>query len=176
VRRAPPSWLAAAAVLVVLAGTAWLVAGRRTAGEEAALADEVVSAHVRSLEASHLTDVASTDQHTVKPWFAGKLDYAPVVTDFAAEGFPLAGGRLDYVAHHAVAALVYTRRKHVINVFEWPRVAGGAPPSANAPRTLRGFHAVHEANGAFDYWIVSDLSPDELVPFAHRLAQGAPAP
>jgi anti-sigma factor RsiW len=122
---------------------------------------------------SHLTDVASSDQHTVKPWFNGKLDFSPPVYDFAGRGFPLLGGRLDYVGGRPVAALVYGRRQHFINVFLWPP----APPlseggSAGAATTTRqGYHLLHWATPAYAYWVVSDLGLPELRDFAGLLRQ-----
>jgi anti-sigma factor RsiW len=148
------AWAGAAAVVAA----AWIVVVRLPAGAEQALATEVVSSHVRSLMASHLTDVTSTDQHTVKPWFDGKLDFAPPVTDLAAQGFPLLGGRLDYLDGHAVAALVYGRRKHVINLFVWP-ASGDRPPREV---TLRGYHTVHGAKNGMNYWAVSDVNAQDL--------------
>jgi anti-sigma factor RsiW len=120
--------------------------------------------------ASHLMDVASTDQHTVKPWFNGKLDFSPPVTDLAASGYPLIGGRLDYLRGRAVAALVYQRRKHFINVFTWPDE--GVADSEASPRTHQGYHVVHETHGGMAYWIVSDLNPEELSAFARMLVTG----
>lgn len=164
--------LGIAAVLLVLATGAWVVAQRLGAdgfgGGAGRLAEDVVSAHVRALQVDHLADVVSTDQHTVKPWFAGKLDYSPQVTDFADAGFPLVGGRLDYVGGRAVAALVYARRKHVINVFEWP-MAPGAASRPLATSSERGFHVVRGADGGFEYWCVSDLNAEELAAFARKL-------
>jgi anti-sigma factor (TIGR02949 family) len=148
------AWAGAAAV----AAAAWLVVVRLPANAEQALATEVVSSHVRSMMASHLTDVTSTDQHTVKPWFDGKLDFAPPVTDLAAQGFPLLGGRLDYLGGHTVAALVYGRRKHVINLFLWPR--NGDRPAREV--TLRGYHTVHGAKNGMEYWAVSDVNAQDL--------------
>jgi anti-sigma factor RsiW len=117
--------------------------------------------------ANHLTDVASTDQHTVKPWFSGKLDFSPPVTDFAAADYPLVGGRLDYLQGHSVAALVYLHRKHIINVFVWPM------PSAHeelAPAvTQRGFHVIHGTHAGMAYWVVSDLNAEELATFSRML-------
>jgi len=131
-----------------------------------------VSGHVRSLMANHLTDVASTDQHTVKPWFAGKLDFSPPVTDFAAAGYSLVGGRLDYLQGRSVAALVYQHRKHVINVFVWP----DAHEANMITATRQGFHLILEKHGGMAYCLVSDLNSGELATFARMLIAPPPAP
>jgi len=124
------------------------------------LANEMVSNHVRSLMAAHLTDVVSSDQHTVKPWFNGKLDFAPGVKDFSAEGFPLVGGRLDYLSDHEVAALIYRRNKHVINVFVWPINQSGPKFSGN--KSLHGYNLVGRDVSGLHYALVSDLNASEL--------------
>ncbi|MBV9642674.1 MAG: anti-sigma factor [Verrucomicrobia bacterium] len=128
------------------------------------LAQEVISSHVRSLLGTHLLDVPSTDQHTVKPWFNGKLKFSPPVHDFVNEGFRLIGGRLDYFNGREVAAVVYQRRQHVINLFIWP-----ADPSHNTAATAftkDGYNVSHWARDGFEFWAVSDLNGAELSTFA----------
>ena len=159
--------LAIAASLAVVAVGSWRLALQRTAGE--ALADDVLGSHIRSLMPGHLTDVLSSDQHTVKPWFNGKLDFSPPVYDFAGRGYPLIGGRLDYVDGRGVAALVYGRRQHLINVFLWP--VARRPAAAPANRTHQGYHLLHWATADYTYWVVSDLGLPELGEFAGLLRQ-----
>ncbi len=153
-------WAIAAVALIglFLAGTLF---SRR--GESDLLTKEIVASHVRSLMANHLADVASTDKHTVKPWFDGKLDFVPPVNDLASAGFPLVGGRIDYLDDHPVAALVYGREKHFINLFVWP--AGGvARGSAKTDKIIsrHGYHLLHWSGPEMDYWAVSDINPDDL--------------
>ena len=171
-RSAPLLWrsLAIAASLAIVAMGSWRLAVRRAAGD--ALADAVLASHVRSLMPGHLTDVLSSDQHTVKPWFNGRLDFSPPVSDFAGRGYPLLGGRLDYLDGRPVAALVYGRRQHVINVYLWPG-AGGA--NAGATRTRQGYHVLHWTTRDYTYWAASDLGLAELQDFV-ALLQGADAP
>ena len=138
---------------------------------ERRLAQEVVSAHVRSLMANHLTDVASTDQHTVKPWFNGKVTFSPPVADLAAQGFPLVGGRLDVLEEQPVAALVYQRRKHFINLFIWPSTRSVS--TGRKSLAQRGYNLVHWTEGGMDCWAVSDVSRGDLQEFV-RLVQGRP--
>ncbi len=125
------------------------------------LPDDVVAGHIRALQPGHLMDVASTDQHTVKPWFDGRLDYAPPVKDFKAEGFPLSGGRLDYLAGRPVAALVYQRRQHLIDVFVLPKVDGIEP----AEGSRNGYNFQRWTQGGMAFWAVSDVSAKELADF-----------
>jgi anti-sigma factor RsiW len=133
--------------------------------DEQRILSEVVSAHLRSLQAGHLTDVLSTDQHTVKPWFNGKLDVAPPVIDLTAQGFMLIGGRLDYVDGRALGAVVYKRRSHVINLF----VAQGAGAEHRAKTEMvQGFNIRRWSERGLNYWAVSDLGADELSEFGEK--------
>ncbi len=150
--------VAATALLAVSAGwNVWLV--NQQGRDE--VAQEIVSSHIRSLIGDHLLDVQSTDQHNVKPWFNGRLDYSPDVRDFAAEGFPLIGGRVDYLDHRSVAVMVYKRRQHTINVFAWPRTSPLAAPLAQ-----NGFNLMTWENAGIAYCAVSDLNTAELSQFA----------
>jgi anti-sigma factor RsiW len=128
------------------------------------LIDQVVADHIRALQPGHLEDVVSTDQHTVKPWFDGRIDFAPPVRDFAAEGFPLRGGRLDYLGGRPVAALVYQRDKHIIDLYVWP--ASGAGPHLAGDTTIQGYNVVHWAAGGMNFWAVSDVERSQLDDFA----------
>ena len=134
---------------------------------------EVVSAHLRSLQAQHLTDVLSTDQHTVKPWFNGRLDVAPPVVDLTAQGFTLLGGRLDYVDAKPVAAIVYRRRVHIINLFCAP--APGSGDRAAAMESLHGFNVRRWSENGLNLWAVSDINADELARIRREIRGGAEA-
>lgn len=125
-----------------------------------AIATEIVDAHVRSLQPGHLTDVPSSDQHTVKPWFDGKLDFIPPVSDYSAQGFPLMGGRLDVIDAHNVAALVYSRRKHLINVFVWPSREGRSGFDSSGSRD--GYNWIAWQSGNMQFYLVSDVSSADL--------------
>ncbi len=160
-------WLMAAASLSVVALALTGLLHHRASLADDATTEAVIEGHVRSLMAGHLTDVASTDRHTVKPWFAGRVDFSPTVVDLASDGFPLVGGRLDYVDHRAVAALVYKRREHAINVFVWPRSSGS--PSHATRADARGYHVIFWTRSGVAIWIVSDLALVELDAFASKL-------
>jgi anti-sigma factor RsiW len=132
-----------------------------------ALLDEVVSAHVRSLMADHLTDLMSADRHSVKPWLSNRLDFAPPVHDLASDGFSLVGGRLDYLGGIPAAAIVYRYRQHIINVFIWPSAVGN--DNSIRTSTHRGYNSARFESGGMSYWAVSDLNPDDLRRLANLL-------
>jgi anti-sigma factor RsiW len=153
--------MSAAAALLLGALASWLVLRTATPGgrESEALTAQVIDAHLRALEPGHLTDVESTDQHTVKPWFDGKLNFAPPVRDFADQGFPLQGGRLDVVDGKTVAVLVYGRRQHEINVFIWPTDLADSEPVSGSKL---GYNWVAWRRDGMEMWAVSDLNASEL--------------
>ena len=153
-------WLAMAAAFLLLIYGGWRVASlRRGDSREALMASKIVDAHLRSLQPGHLEDVLSTDQHTVKPWFDGKIDFAPPVRDFSEQGFPLQGGRLDVVDNRTVSALVYGRRKHVVNVFIWPSSEKDAAPRTGS---IQGYQWIDWRKQGMEFYAVSDASAPDL--------------
>src|SRR6266542_7685 len=163
----PWNWLALAAAIILAASIASSFLPRLRPGtSDQLLATQLIASHVRSLMANHLTDVGSSDQHTVKPWLDSKLDFAPPVVDLSSEGFPLIGGRLDYLDNRPVVALVYERRKHFINLFVWPT----ASDEAKAPKTIarQGYQLLHWADSDFNYWAVSDVNVNDLQLFKQQ--------
>jgi anti-sigma factor RsiW len=170
--RPSPAWFRryaamTGAVAAALAVGFFVGAGR---GRQDHLADDAVANHVRSLQAGHLTDVVSTDQHTVKPWFAGKIDFAPPVVDLAAIGFPLIGGRLEEIDHRTAAAVVYRRRQHAINLFIWPEAgaAGTDGRSAHDGYNLEGW-----SEAGLNFLAVSEIPADELDQFVQAVRRAA---
>ena len=166
--RFPWRWVAAAACVVFCIGIGFLLAQIMSKPSvQERLTQEVASAHIRSMQAKHIVDIEGPDRHIVKPWFNGKLDFAPSVPNLEKEGFPLVGGRLDYLNGRPVAALVYKRREHIINFFVWP-------DSGNESRdfqreTRQGYHLMHWSKAGMNHWLVSDLDATELSELAQRL-------
>jgi anti-sigma factor RsiW len=162
----PWRWMAIAASVLLVASLTWNISMLRSRVDaQQALASDIVSAHIRSLTGTHLLDVPSSDHHTVKPWFNGKLDFSPGVKD--VEGFPLLGGRLEYLEGHPAAALIYGRRNHMINVFTWPSAAR----MAEVNETRNGYHLECWSSDGMAYWVVSDLNQGELRDFVRLYRQ-----
>ena len=166
-------WSAAAAATIC----AGLFVSLSRPDSEAMTIDEIADSHIRSLLGNHLVDVESSDQHTVRPWFEGKVDFAPAVPDLASSGFEIVGGRLDYISGHAAAGLVYKHRKHFISLFLWPADSGAATSPSTAieskpPR--RGYQMLHWRNGGMNCWAVSEISTEELRDFAQSFVSSTP--
>jgi len=165
-------WLAVSAAILIVAGASWLSwprAGKNSASTVPFTAAEMIDAHVRSLQPGHLTDIASTDQHTIKPWFNGKLAFVPPVRDFSDDGFSLIGARLDVLGGQNVAALVYTRRKHIINVFVMPTKE--ADTYIHEPGLRQGYQWRHWRRQGMEYCAVSDVSDSDIYELAQLIYQ-----
>ena len=159
----PWRWMAIAASVLLAASVTWNIDHLPSrAPQRTLIAQNIMASHVRSLIGTHLMDVVSTDQHTVKPWFNGKLDFSPEVKDFAAQGFPLVGGRIEYIADRPVAALVYHRRQHVVNLFTWPSTPSD---TAESHFSRNGYNVVQWSNASMTYWAVSDIPSAEVHQF-----------
>ena len=163
-----PSWarlISQMAALILVASlsamAAWIVAG--SVHDRNRLERDIVAAHVRSLLQENTTQIASSDRHAVRPWFTGRLDFAPKVQDLGAQGFPLKGGRLDFIGDRRIASIVYMRRLHVINLFMWP--ADGAQAYGPKLVAFKGYNAVTWTEGGIIYWAISDLNGSELGQF-----------
>ncbi len=165
--RAKSAWLFAAALVLLIVTLLPALYVLQNRNRQREIAREIIGAHVRSLMVDHLIDVQSTDQHTVKPWFEGKIDFAPQVNDYAEQGYPLAGGRLDYIAGRSVAVLVYHRRQHPINVFQWPSQDSGESRPRN--QLGDGFNLVSWRKNGMEFWAVSDLNYNELAAFVELM-------
>jgi anti-sigma factor RsiW len=174
-RRAPLAYAMAAGFVgaLLLTGPAWINALRQGGTDSNPAVAEAISSHIRSLQAQHLMDVVSTDQHTVKPWFEGKLDFSPRVKDLAGEGFPLIGGRLDAIDGRSVAALIYKRHLHVINLYQWP-----ADSSATAPSEVQrhGYTVIRWTAESMRYVAISDVSAGDLQQFVLAFQNDAGIP
>jgi len=168
-RRPVLEWLAVAAAILVAVFLGARLLPNTGGQRENFVAEEIVASHIRSMQPGHLYDVESTDRHTVKPWFDGKLDFAPPVVDLKDQGFPLVGGRLDYVDHRNVAALVYQRQKHFINVFVWPQES----KTSKLPelQSIQGYNVVSWSHDGMNFCAASDLNVAELRQFAQMLQQ-----
>ncbi len=168
---APPYWrwgAIAASVLLMVSLGANVEQFRARVSPQQLIANAVLSAHVRSLGGTHLVDVPSSDQHTVKPWFNGKVDFSPPVK--TVQGFPLIGGRLEYLEGRAAAALIYGRNKHIINLFIWP----GTDPARARDRISNGYHMLNWSDNGMTFWAVSDLNDAEIHDFVSLYREAQP--
>jgi anti-sigma factor RsiW len=162
-------WVALAAAVLLIAYASWRVTSAgRSGGYDTVRAAEIVDAHLRSLQPGHLTDIISTDQHSVKPWFDGKLDFSPPVQDFGDQGFPLQGGRIDVVHGRTVAALIYVRRKHFVNVFIWPTDEKDRAPASGSQR---GYQWLEWRAAGMEFCAVSDAAPSALAQLQNLLTR-----
>jgi anti-sigma factor RsiW len=163
-------WLRFGTAIAATAAVTWVVGIQlNSPSKDDAISEQVIAGYARSGLTNHLIDVASSDQHTVKPWLSGKLDYSPLVTDLTTAGFPLVGGRLDYLDNRPVAALVYRHRQHVINLFVWPYSKSGKP-AAMQTLSKRGYNLLHWADAGMTYWVISDVDSADLKTFADAYA------
>ena len=174
VRRVPPAWMRMAASFILVAGLSSALTYYGTPRDGDLIPNEIFASHVRGVQSGdRLVDVVSSDRHTVKPWLDAKLDFAAPVKDLASEGYPLVGGRVDYIDGHTVAALVYHSRKHVITLFIWPS-DGQVKPLATSAR--RGDSLAQWSDGTMTYWAISDVAAPDLVDFAKRFQAAEPMP
>jgi len=163
-----PPWLlfAAAGLVIAIGSSALTFAAMRQGASSHAVAADVLASHIRSLMPDHLTDIVSTNQHNVKPWFNGRIGLSPPVPNLDSAGFVLVGGRLDYIEGRSVAAVVYSRRQHVINVYAWPTTDHAM--AATRATNERGYHLVQWRADGVEYWVVSDLNAGELDQFVRE--------
>ena len=163
-------WLRPVGLVVATAMVTWVTAVQvQNPSKNDLLAGQIITSHARATLTGHITDVASSERHTVKPWLASKLDFSPPVVDLTAAGFPLVGGRLDYLDNRPVSVLVYRRRQHVINLFIWP---------TNEPRNVaisrvpskQGYQVLHWTDGGMTFWAISDLNAGEMKLFADNFS------
>lgn len=164
------AWLRPVALVAATAAVTWLAASHYQAIPPDDIADQIIAGHTRATLTTHLADVSSSAKHTVKPWLSSKLDYSPPVADLGQAGFPLVGGRLDYIERRPVAVLVYKRRDHVIDLFVWPQDDGGDGSIRSVP-TKVGYQVLHWTADGMTYWAVSDLNGPELKAFADGFRQ-----
>ena len=161
------SWAPAGAMVISAAALMWSgMLYLATPSADVRLSQELVDNHVRSLQLNHLIDVISTDRHTVKPWFEGKIDFAPPVLNLAQDGYPLVGGRLDYLDGRTVAVMVYRYKLHAINLYVWPGNDAGESPGVHE---LQGYHIAHWTDGRMNYWAITDAGNSELAGFVKSL-------
>ena len=163
-------WFQPAALVAVTAIVTWIAASQLHQPDRNQLvAEDVIASHARSALTGHIVDVASSERHTVKPWFSSKLDFSPPVVDLSGADFPLTGGRLDYVDHRPVAVLIYGRRKHVIDLLVWPTAEERRMPSAEV-LSKQGYQVLSWTDGGMQFWAISDLNAKELKLFAEKFA------